>query len=111
MTTRQTPEEYQGAHDDVKQLLDPQGRGRQHLASQLEKLPGTRMADFVLTRQAPAGKWGAATYALKKTGVGEMHRGHREHTAVRADDQPVHGSDAPYPPYAHDHRSGNERSI
>jgi hypothetical protein len=23
---------------------------------------------FVLTRQAPAGKWGAATYALKKTG-------------------------------------------
>ena len=56
-------------HDDVKQALDPQGRGRQYLASQLEKLAGTRMAGFVFTRQAPAGKWGAATYALKKTGA------------------------------------------
>jgi hypothetical protein len=45
----------------VKQALDPQGRGRQHLASQLEKLAGTRMAGFVLTRQMPAGKWGATS--------------------------------------------------
>jgi hypothetical protein len=37
------------------------------LISQLEKLAGTRLAGFVFTRQAPAGKWGAATYALKKT--------------------------------------------
>jgi hypothetical protein len=54
-------------HDDVKRMADPQGRGRQYLASHLEKLAGTRMAGFVLTRQAPAGKWGAATYALKRT--------------------------------------------
>jgi hypothetical protein len=84
-------------HDDVKQAADPQGRGRQHLASQLEKLAGTRMAGFVLTRQAPAGKWGAATYALKSTG-GEQ--GHRNHRGQRAEDQPFDDSDAPYAPYA-----------
>ena len=58
-------------HDDVKQVLDPQGRGRQYVASQLEKLAGTRMAGFVLTRQASAGKWGTATYALKNTAGSE----------------------------------------
>jgi hypothetical protein len=47
--------------------VDPQDRGRQYLAAQLEKLAGTRLAGCVLTRQASAGKWGAATYALKKT--------------------------------------------
>lgn len=56
-------------HDDVKQVLDPQGRGRQYVSSQVEKLTGTRMAGLMLSRQAPAGKWGAATYALVKTGV------------------------------------------
>jgi hypothetical protein len=54
-------------HDDVRRAVDPQDRGRQYLAAQLEKLTGTRVAGFVLTRQAPAGKWGAATYALKNT--------------------------------------------
>jgi hypothetical protein len=54
-------------HDDVRRAVDPQDRGRQYLASQLEKLAGTRLAGFVLTRQPPAGKWGAATYALEKT--------------------------------------------
>jgi hypothetical protein len=44
-------------HDDVRQAADPQGRGRQHLAAQLEKLAGTRIAGFVFTRQAPVGKW------------------------------------------------------
>jgi hypothetical protein len=48
-------------------IVDPQGRGRQYLASQLGNLAGTRIAGFVFTRQAPAGKWGAATYALKRT--------------------------------------------
>ena len=55
-------------HDDVKQAADPQKRGRQHLASKLANLTGTRLAGWVLTRQAPIGHWGAATYALKKTG-------------------------------------------
>ena len=54
-------------HDDVRRAVDPQDRGRQYIASQLERLAGTRLAGFVFTRQPPAGKWGAATYALKKT--------------------------------------------
>ena len=52
---------------DVRNLIDPQGRGRQFVASRLEKLVGTRAAGFVLTRQKSAGKWGHATYALGKT--------------------------------------------
>jgi hypothetical protein len=76
-------------HDDVKQAADPQGRGRQHLASQLEKLAGTRIAGFMLARQAPVGKWGAATYALKETGEADQHRDHGGHKP-----------DAPYAPYA-----------
>jgi hypothetical protein len=74
----------------VTQAADPQGRGRQYLASQLEKLVGTRMAGFLLTRQAPAGKWGAATYALQRTDTPECHRDHRGHRTT----------DAPYAPYA-----------
>jgi len=66
-------------HDDVKQALDPQGRGRQYLSSQAEKLAGTRMAGFVFSRQAPAGKWGAASYALKRTAGEEGLRDHRGH--------------------------------
>lgn len=45
-------------HDDVKRALDPQG---------FENLAGTRMSGFILTRQEPVGRWGAATYALKVT--------------------------------------------
>jgi hypothetical protein len=33
---------------------------------QLERLAGTRAGGFVLTRQEPVGKWGAATYALRR---------------------------------------------
>jgi hypothetical protein len=80
-------------HDDVKEALDPQGRGRQYIAASVERLAGTRMAGFVFTRQAPAGKWGAATYALKKTDTDRGHRGHRGH---RSETQP----DAPYGPDA-----------
>jgi hypothetical protein len=83
--------------EEVRGTLDPQGRGRQYRVAQLEKLAGTRMAGFVLTRQAPAGKWGAATYALQKTGKAGNHRDHREH--------PV--ADAPYPPYAIGDHCGN----
>ena len=54
--------------DDVKHAADPHGRGRQHLVAAMEKLAGTRIKGFILTRQAPAGKWGAATYMLKKAG-------------------------------------------
>jgi hypothetical protein len=84
-------------HDEVRQVLDPQARGRQYLASQLEKLTGTRLAGFVLTRQAPPGRWGAATYALKKTGEAEGHRDHRGH---RANGEAQVRTDAPYAPDA-----------
>jgi hypothetical protein len=95
---RDTPVAVRQLHDDVKQAADPQGRGRQHLASQLERLAGIRMAGFVLTRQAPAGKWGAATYALKPTDLQEEHRDHRGHGPD--DGRPLDPSDAPYAPDA-----------
>jgi hypothetical protein len=68
-------------HDDVKHAADPQGRGRQYLAAYLERLAGTRLGGFVLTRQASPGKWGAATYKLQRA-----------------------GPDAPYDPYASGHQ-------
>ena len=86
-------------HEDVRQALDPQGRGRQYVSSQAEKLAGTRMAGFVFTRQAPAGKWGAATYALKRTSGEEGHRDHRGHK----EEQP--STDAPYASYADGNRN------
>jgi hypothetical protein len=87
-------------HDDVKLAVDPQGRGRQHLASQLGKLAGTRMSGFILTRQAAPGKWGVATYALRKTGGTEHHRDHRGHKVT----------DAPYAPDADGDQEGHERT-
>jgi hypothetical protein len=89
-------------HEDVKQALDPQGRGRQYQASQVEKLAArTRIAGFVFTRQPAAGKWGAATYALKKTGNDEDHGGHG------AEYKPLNGSDPPDGSYANGVRGGN----
>jgi hypothetical protein len=82
-------------HEDVREAADPQGRGRQYLAARLERLAGTRMAGFVLTRQAPAGKWGAATYALIPTGKGDDHWDHRDHGA---EEQLLHSADAPDAP-------------
>jgi hypothetical protein len=90
-------------HDDVRQALDPQGRGRQYVSSQAEKLAGTRMAGFVFTRQAPAGKWGAATYALKRTSGEEGHRDHRGHKEER----PPEFADAPYA----SHADGNRDTV
>jgi hypothetical protein len=83
-------------HVDVKHAADPQDRGRQYLASQLEKLAGTRVAGFVFTRQAPAGKWGAATYALKKT-----------EAAVEYRDHIGHGANDPDAPDGEDRHTGN----
>jgi hypothetical protein len=87
-------------HDDVRRALDPQGRSRQYVSSQAQMLEGTRMAGFVFTRQASAGKWGAATYALKKTTGEEAHRDHRGHREERPPEFP----DAPYAPHADGNR-------
>jgi hypothetical protein len=87
-------------HDDIKYALDPQRRGRQYLGSRLEALTGTRMAGFMLTRQASVGKWGAATYALGKTDGNEATKDHRGHRGNGM-------SDAPYAPYAEGGDGGN----
>jgi hypothetical protein len=86
-------------HDDLQDALDPQKRGRQYLASQVQRLAGTRMASFVLLRQAPAGKWGKATYALKKTTEDGDHRAHR---GYRGESQPFDQYDAARADYGTD---------
>ena len=64
---RDRPVVAHALHSEVKEAVDPQGRGRQFQASYLGKLAGTRLGGFVLTRQQPSGKWGAATFALRPT--------------------------------------------
>jgi hypothetical protein len=49
--------------EPVRVLVDPQGRGRQHIAARLAQLTGTRAGGFVLTRQEAAGKWCVAIAA------------------------------------------------
>ena len=94
----QRPVALRDLHQDVQHLVDPQGRGRQYVSARLEKLAGTRIAGLVLQRQAPAGHWGAATYAMKSTGSQERHRDHRGHKT---------SSEVPTGPYARGDRSGN----
>jgi hypothetical protein len=67
--------------DPVKAIADPQARGRQYLATFLSGLAGTRAAGFVLTRQEPAGRWAAATYALAEAEPADP-MGHRTHRMV-----------------------------
>lgn len=50
-------------HEDVRNAIDQQGRGRQFVAAKLKSLTGTRIAGHVLTLEK-AGKWGQTTYAL-----------------------------------------------
>jgi hypothetical protein len=84
---RDKPVTLKSLHEVVKSAADPQGRGRQYLTSFFSKLAGTRIAGLVLTRQAPSGRWGVATYALTKTDDG--HRDHRAHQAeVNVPDAP-----------------------
>ena len=71
----QRPVKAAALAEPVRALLDPQGRGRQHIAARLMQLTGTRAGGFVLTRQEAAGKWGASTYSIGQ----REHKGHREH--------------------------------
>ena len=81
--------------DDVRQAIDPQGRGRQFVAAALDKLSDTRAAGFVLTRQESVGKWGAATYALLQTAADASDgTGHRDHRGHEGDPTPM----TPMPP-------------
>jgi hypothetical protein len=95
-----SPQTGHGLDFEVLKLIDPHARGRQFVAAYLEKLSGTRLAGFVLTRQAPVSKWSASTYALSKTRAGE---------AINVDC----GKDEPsYPPYdAYDFPVGTNESA
>jgi hypothetical protein len=101
-------------HDDVRRALDPQDRGRQYTASQLEKHTGTRVGGFVLQRQAPVGKWGAATYVLKDSSTNEGdrgHRGHRDRVQESTAAEAIQRSDAPYGPYANREQGSTAAAI
>ncbi len=53
--------------DTVREIADPQGRGRQFTATFIGKLSGTRLGGFVLTRQEAAGaRKNGATFQLRK---------------------------------------------
>jgi hypothetical protein len=62
----QRPVKAAALAEPVRALLDPQGRGRHHIAARLKQLTGTRAGGFVLTRQKAAGKWGTSTYSLRR---------------------------------------------
>src|SRR5262249_23191907 len=79
---------------DVRQALAPQVLGRTDIAACVERCAGTRIAGFVFTRQSPAGKWGAATYALKKVDADPGHRDHRGHGTEKQRSDAPHGPDA-----------------
>jgi len=81
-----TPVKANQLAEPVKAIADPQGRGRQYLATLLSGLAGTHAAGFVLTRQEAAGKWAAATYALTKAAP-PGPAGHRTHRM----DEPING--------------------
>jgi putative DNA primase/helicase len=72
----------------VKSIVDPQGRGRQYLAVVVSELAGTRAAGFVLSRQPSAGRWTAATYALRQVSPADS-TGHRTHGSNGATPQPT----------------------
>jgi hypothetical protein len=75
----QTPIRAALLDEEVERIINPQRLPRQFVNARLQQLAGTRAAGFVLTRQEPVGKWGAATYSLTPTtadiGDGKKHRG------------------------------------
>ncbi len=51
-------------HKDVTNLIDPQNKGRQFIATELEKLDGTMSGGLVLSRHKGSGMRSVATYQL-----------------------------------------------
>lgn len=94
-------------HEDVQQALNPFCHRRQFVASRLQQLAGTRIAGWVLLRQAPIGKHGAATYKLQRAGSTSMHPNPGPDGAAEASK----GGYAPYAPYAFPPRREIQRSI
>jgi hypothetical protein len=74
--------------EPVRASIDPQGRGRQYVATYLSRLAGAHAVGFVLNRQDPAGKWTAATYALSES-IGSAFTGHRTDRTDREAQGPI----------------------
>jgi hypothetical protein len=79
-----TPTKINDLANPVIAIADPQGRGRQYLATFVSRLAGTHAGGFMLTRQESAGKWTAATYALAEAAPTDL-TGHRTHRTGRPD--------------------------
>lgn len=75
---------------EIQRRLDPQDRGRQYRASLLAKMENSRVGGYLLTRQAPVGRNGVATYAViridERPAEASEHPGHRGHPDT--DDEP-----------------------
>jgi len=86
-----------GVDEDVRRLIDPQGRGRQFVASAVENMVGTRVAGLTLTVQRGDGRWAVATYSVRQTTNDSTkdRPGHRDHRGHRGADPP---SGVPVPP-------------
>jgi hypothetical protein len=94
---RATPMKVNELAEPVKGIADPQGRGRQYLATFVARLAGTRAAGFVLSRQESAGRWAPATYALAEATPTD-ETGHRTHRADRRDERGSGVAAAPISP-------------
>jgi hypothetical protein len=83
--------------EEVRKILDPQGRGRQYIEARLRKLVDTRAAGSTLSRQAAPGTWGAATYAVMSAGDKDRRdRGHMIEGGTPS--LPKHNGVIPVPP-------------
>jgi putative DNA primase/helicase len=89
-----TPMKVNQLAEPVRAIADPQGRGRQYLATFIARLAGTHAAGFVLSRQESAGKWAPATYALTEAAPADG-MGHRTNRTDRTGER---GSGAAVPP-------------
>ena len=86
----------------VKDILDPQGRGRQFLAVAVDRLVGTRVGGLTLTAQKGEGQWSVTTYAVHRieadgSNEGQGHRDHRDHRPPGASSEGPMGPMTPMP--------------
>ena len=82
------PTEVKDLSDKVKTLIDPLGKSRQYLNTQVQRLADTRIAGFRLVKNVANTNWGRITYTLIKTDRVESHRDHRRHRV--GDDSNIH---------------------
>jgi len=84
------PTEVKDLSDEVKTLIDPIGKSRQYLNTQVQRLADTRIAGFRLVKNVANTNWGRITYTLIKTDRVESHRDHRGQRV--SDDSNIHAN-------------------